>query len=74
VLELRSSTDRLIDLHEKMREYMANGAYLGWLVDPFDKRVYIYRPGQAPEILDAPAELKGDPVLPGFVLPVLELW
>jgi Uma2 family endonuclease len=74
VVELRSSTDRLADLQEKMHEYITNGARLGWLIDPFDKRVYVYRSDQSPEILDDPAELRGDPVLPGFVLPVRELW
>jgi Uma2 family endonuclease len=46
VVELRSPTDRLSDLHDKMREYIDNGARLGWLIDPLDKRVYVYRPGQ----------------------------
>ena len=74
VAEVRSQTDKLPDLLEKMQEYTDNGARLGWLIDPLDKRVYVYRSGQSPEILDDPAELKGDPVLPGFVLPVRELW
>lgn len=73
VVELRSSTDHLADLQEKMQEYIDNGARLGWLIDPFDKRVHVYRPDQPPEILDDPAEISGDPVLPGFVLPVREL-
>lgn len=74
VVELRSRTDRLSDLHPKMQEYLANGARLGWLIDPQDKRVYIYRLGQPVESLDNPTSLSGDPVLPGFVLPVHELW
>jgi Uma2 family endonuclease len=74
VAELRSQADSLSDLHEKMREYIDNGARLGWLIDPLDKRVYIYRPGQPVETLDNPTALSGDPVLPGFVLPVRELW
>lgn len=74
VAELRSSTDRLVDLVEKMQEYLANGARLGWLIDLFDKRVYVYRPDQPVEILEDPTELKGDPVLPGFILHVSELW
>jgi Uma2 family endonuclease len=72
--ELRSPTDRLSDLHAKMREYIDNGARLGWLIDPIDRRVYISRPGHPVEALDNPTELDGDPVLPGFVLPVHELW
>ena len=74
VVELRSRTDRLSDLQEKMQEYMDNGARLGWLLDPIDKRVHVYRPGQSVEVLDNPDTLSGDPVLPGFVLPVRELW
>jgi Uma2 family endonuclease len=57
-----------------MQEYIDNGAQLGWLIDPLDKRVYIYRPNQAVEILDDPATLSGESVLPEFVLQVRELW
>lgn len=74
VAELRSPTDRLKNLHEKMREYLANGARLGWLIDPVEKRVSVYRPDQPVEVLDNPATVSGDPVLPGFVLLVRELW
>jgi len=74
VMELRSPTDRLSDLQDKMREYIDNGARLGWLIDPIDKRVYVYRPDQQVETLDNPTTLSGDPVLPGFVLAVRELW
>lgn len=74
VVELRSPTDRLSDLQDKMREYMDNGAQLGWLIDPFDKRVDVYRLGQPQETLDNPDMLSGEPILPGFVLPVRELW
>ena len=72
--ELRSPNDRLADLHEKMQEYVDNGARLGWLIDPFEKRVYVYRPGQPVETLDNPISVSGEPVLPGFVLRVQELW
>jgi len=74
VIELRSPTDRVSDLQEKMQEYIDNGARLGWLIDPLDKRVYVYRPSQPVESLDNPTSLSGDPVLPGFVLQVWELW
>jgi Uma2 family endonuclease len=73
VVEVRSPTDRLSDLQEKMQEYIDNGARLGWLIDPLDKRVYLYCPGQPVETLDNPPSLSGDPVLPGFVLHVQEL-
>jgi Uma2 family endonuclease len=74
VVELRSPTDRLSDLQGKMQEYIDNGARLGWLIDPIDKRVYVYRPDQPVETLDDPATVSGDPVLSGFVLAVRELW
>jgi Uma2 family endonuclease len=74
VVELRSPTDSLSVLQEKMQEYIENGARLGWLIDPIEKRVYVYRPGQPAESLDNPDTLSGDPVLPGFVLYVQELW
>lgn len=74
VVEVRSQTDKLPDLLAKMQEYIDNSARLGWLIDPFDKRVYVYRPDQPVEALDNPSSLSGDPVLPGFVLRVQELW
>ncbi|ESA34693.1 hypothetical protein N836_14840 [Leptolyngbya sp. Heron Island J] len=68
VVELRSKTDSLKDLREKMQEYMENGSQLGWLIDPKNKRVEIYRPGQVVEILENPRKLSGEKILPGFVL------
>ncbi|OLP15420.1 hypothetical protein BST81_26450 [Leptolyngbya sp. 'hensonii'] len=68
VLELMSPTDRLEDLQAKMQEYLDNGSRLGWLIDPKTRQVEIYRPGRSVEILDQPAELSGETVLPGFVL------
>ncbi len=68
VVELRSRTDSLKELQEKMQEYIENGAQLGWLIDRKNKRVEIYRPGKDVEILDNPASLSGENILPGFVL------
>ncbi len=68
VVELRSRTDRLKKLQEKMDEYLANGAQLGWLIDPIKKRVHIYRPDAPVEILDNPVELSGEPLLTSFTL------
>lgn len=68
VVELRSKTDRLSAVQKKMREYMENGAQFGWLIDPISRRVEICRPGQEVEVLDSPASLSGEDVLPGFVL------
>ena len=70
VVELRSATDRLSTLKNKMKEYMANGAQLGWLLDPFRRHVYVYYPNVPVERLDNPATLAGHPLLPGFVLDV----
>ncbi|HEY9821343.1 MAG TPA: Uma2 family endonuclease, partial [Candidatus Sericytochromatia bacterium] len=53
---------------EKMQEYIDNGARLGWLIDQKNQRVEIYRQGQDVEILQSPASLSGEDVLPGFVL------
>ncbi|HMV51251.1 MAG TPA: Uma2 family endonuclease [Blastocatellia bacterium] len=68
VVELRSKSDRLKTLEEKMEEYLLNGARLGWLIDPLQQRVHIYRPGQPVTILNQPHEVSGEPLLKGFVL------
>ncbi|MEA5623054.1 Uma2 family endonuclease [Nostoc sp. UHCC 0251] len=68
VVDLRSRSDSLKELQEKMQEYIENGAQLGWLIDRKNKRVEIYRPGKDVEILNNPASLSGENVLPGFVL------
>jgi Uma2 family endonuclease len=74
LIELRSQNDHLDDVKAKMEEYMANGAELGWLIDPKTRRVHIYRPGAETEILENPAQVSGDPELPGFVLDLREIW
>jgi len=68
VVELRSLSDRLRPIQDKMKEYLDNGARLGWLIDPQQQRVEIYRQGEEKEILENPTELSGEDVLPGFVL------
>jgi Uma2 family endonuclease len=74
VVELRSSYDTLSDLQGKMREYIENGALLGWLLNPKQRQVEIYRPGQNVEILENPVELSGEDILPGFILKLNKLW
>ncbi|HZR99118.1 MAG TPA: Uma2 family endonuclease [Chloroflexota bacterium] len=74
VLELRSPSDRLEALQAKMAEYIANGARLGWLLDPEARQVYVYRPDAPVQRLDNPQTLAGDPVLPGFALDLREIW
>ena len=74
VIELRSNSDALTVLTAKMQEYMDNGVRLGWLIDPFQKRVHIYRPGAPVEVLEGPETLSGDPELPGFSLDLKPIW
>lgn len=74
VVELRSRTDRLSELQDKMIEYIENGAQLGWLIDPKNKRVHVYRPNQTVEVLENPETVSGAPVLQGFVLNLSEIW
>jgi Uma2 family endonuclease len=74
VIELRSPSDRFAVLQEKMTEYRSNGAQLGWLIDPTARRVFLYRPDAEPEVLQDPPLLRGDPVLPGFVLTMEPIW
>jgi Uma2 family endonuclease len=68
VVELRSASDRLKPLQDKMKEYQENGVRLGWLLNAKDKTVEIYRPGQEIEVLRSPVSLSGEDVLLGFVL------
>ncbi|MGV0024639.1 Uma2 family endonuclease [Phormidesmis priestleyi] len=74
VAELRSLSDDLEDTQAKMQEYLENGALLGWLINPEDQQVEIYRLGQPVEILHRPATLSGESVLSGFVLDLREIW
>ena len=74
VAELRSRSDRQGAVQAKMREYMENGARLGWLLDPIDRRVHVYRPDAEVEVLDDPAQVSADPELPGFMLDLRLVW
>ena len=74
VVELRSPSDSLPDLEAKMEEYMANGASLGWLIDPLSKTATVYRAGRAPEPLVGPQHLSGSGILPGFELDLTEIF
>lgn len=73
-VELRSASDRLSDLQAKMEEYIANGAQLGWLLDPQTRSIYVYRPSHAPQHLQDITTISGDPELPGFVLDLTPIW
>jgi len=73
VIELRSASDALSDVRAKLQEYLENGLQLGWLINPQDQQVEIYRSDQTVEILNAPTELLADPVLPGFRFNLTEI-
>lgn len=68
VIEVRSSKQRRSPLREKMDEYIANGVELGWLIDPIEHTVEIYRQGRAPELLNRPQTVSGEGAVAGFVL------
>jgi len=68
VIELRSRTDSLSQLQEKMQEYLNSGLRLGWLIDPQNQQIEIYRQNQPVEIVSLPTTLSGENVLPGFIL------
>ena len=74
VLELRSRSDRLVDQKRKMEEYISNGALLGWLIEPFERQVFVYRPGRSIQQLDQPMKIDAGPELPGFVLDLTKIW
>jgi Uma2 family endonuclease len=74
VIELRSKSDSLTTLQAKMLEYRTNGVRLGWLIDPQQKQVEVYRLGQEVEVLKSPTTLNGEDVLPGFILDLSTIW
>jgi Uma2 family endonuclease len=74
VIELRSKSDNLRKLQNKMREYIENGVRLGWLIDPSEKRVHIYRGDKTIEVLINPKTVSGEDVLKDFELDLTEIW
>lgn len=74
VIELRSPSDSLTNLKNKMAEYIENGVALGWLIDPSERKVYVYRPNAEPEILENPASVSGEPFLKKFSLKMKKIW
>lgn len=74
VIELRSPSDHLATLQDKMREYIDNGARLGWLLDVPSREVFVYRPGKAVERVENSTTISGEPEFPGFVLDVTKIW
>jgi len=74
VIELRSASDSLVELQEKMGAYIKNGAQLGWLIDPQQRRVFVYRADNSVERMDNPNAITGEPLLSGFTLDLLPIW
>lgn len=74
VLELRSPSDALVTLQEKMEEYLANGCQLGWLIDPSDRSIVIYQPKQAAQRIEKARTVSGEPILKGLTLDLREIW
>jgi Uma2 family endonuclease len=74
VIELMSPTDELLELQQKMSEYMACGVRLGWLINPDEKQVEIYRQGQDKQVLSNPMSLSGSDFLPGLTVNLAEIF
>jgi Uma2 family endonuclease len=74
VIELRSPSDTLAAGQAKLEEYLACGARLGWLIDPDERRAYVYRPGRVVHVVEQATELRGDPELPGLILDLRSIW
>lgn len=74
VVELRSPSDRLEPLRQKLAEYIENGAALGFLIDPLEAKAYVYRPGKDVELLERPDALSAEPEMPGLVLELEKIW
>jgi Uma2 family endonuclease len=74
VIEVRSASDRLPELQDKLQMWIANGAELAWLIDPTRKAVEIYRPGREPEVLEGGSTVEGEGSVAGFVLELGKVW
>jgi Uma2 family endonuclease len=74
VIELRSATDNLQPLQEKMQEYRGLGVRLGLLINPQSKQIEVYRPGQDVVVLESPSSIDCGEVMPGFVLSMSRIW
>lgn len=74
VIELRSPTDRKSPLVRKMNEWIQNGAQLGWLVDPEDMTLTVFRPGLPPEVLAKPERMAGEGPVAGLAMHMGRIW
>lgn len=57
-----------------MREYLTNGAQLGWLIDPDNRSVTIYRPDGQVEVRTGIDSIAGEGPVAGFVLDLSFMW
>ena len=73
-MELRSPSDSLQLLKDKMQEYIDNGVSLGWLIDRPNRQIYIYTPNHEVQCLDNSKTISGDPLLSDFVLNLVKIW
>ncbi|MFB2837258.1 Uma2 family endonuclease [Floridanema evergladense] len=74
VVELVSETDDLAQVRQKMQEYLENGLLLGWLINPKNRTVEVFRANREVERLENVLSLSGEDVLPGFVLNLQPVW
>jgi Uma2 family endonuclease len=74
ILELRSPSDKLPEAHAKMHQWIANGAHVAWLIDPIERAVTVYRPGEQPEVLTHPTSVQGSGPIAGFELVMVRVW
>jgi Uma2 family endonuclease len=74
IIELRSPTDSLAELKEKMKQWIANGAQLAWLIDPTEQTVSLYRRDDQQEVLHHPTSVQGNGIMAGFELVMQRIW
>jgi Uma2 family endonuclease len=74
VVEILSPNDTQVQIDEKIDGYLKAGVALVWVIDPHDRTVLIYRPGEEPELVNVRQELSGEPPLTGFRVPVAQLF
>ena len=74
VIELLSPTDKIKELQQKMAQYISCGVKLGWLINPDEAQVEIYREGKNKEVLDNPGSLSGEAILPNLTVDLSEIF
>ncbi len=74
VLELMSPADDLLTVQKKMMEYISCDIKLGWLINPDDKQIEIYRFGQDKEVLNNPSTLSGEDIMPKLIVDLSDIW